>query len=279
MSPKKVSVFEYTDYRQYLEDYYNYQKENSSHFSYRYFAQAAGFSSHNVLKLVIRGERNVAQKSIHKYIKALKMSEREAEYFKILVLFNQSSNEEDKRQYLEQLFRFQEGAKTRRLSELQYHLYTEWYHAPIRELVSCGIQDPKEIARRLDPAIGGKKAQESLDLLSELELIETNENGDLILKDKTIETAPELNSFIVREHNRSMVGLAQRSIREIDKNRREVSGMTLGISHRRFELMKSKIQKFKEELLQDVITDEEESELVYQLNFQLFPLINEGKKI
>ncbi|MGE0616139.1 MAG: TIGR02147 family protein, partial [Bacteriovoracia bacterium] len=43
----KPNLFEYTDYRKYLEDYYNFKKATDPGFSYRSFAKAAGFTSSN----------------------------------------------------------------------------------------------------------------------------------------------------------------------------------------------------------------------------------------
>ena len=40
-----ISIFDYTDYRRYLSDYYYKCKRVSKAFSYRYFAKKAGVNS------------------------------------------------------------------------------------------------------------------------------------------------------------------------------------------------------------------------------------------
>ena len=67
-------IFAYTNYRSFLKDLYDHKKKTTSYFSYRYFSKKAGFSSHNVLKLIINGERNIAYDSIPKFSKALELS-------------------------------------------------------------------------------------------------------------------------------------------------------------------------------------------------------------
>jgi uncharacterized protein (TIGR02147 family) len=107
----QLSIYDYLDFRAYLRDYYAMQKKRTRFFSYRYFAQKADFSSHNVLKQVIEGQRNIALKSIPKFVKALNHLPREGEYFKLLVLYCQSKNESEKNYLFKGLFRYQEGSK------------------------------------------------------------------------------------------------------------------------------------------------------------------------
>ena len=52
---------------------------------------------------------------------------------------------------------------------------------------------------------------------------------------------------------------------------REISCLTMTMSRKCFEVIKQKIVDFKEEILADVLEDKD-SDQVYQLNFQLFPL-------
>ena len=93
---QKISIYDYINYREYLKDYYTLQKTTTKFFSYWYFSGKAGFSSQNVLKQVIDGQRNVAKKSIHKFCTALNLSEVESQYLGLLVRFNQSKNPEEK---------------------------------------------------------------------------------------------------------------------------------------------------------------------------------------
>ena len=48
-------ILQYTNYRVFLRDYYEYKKKTSTAFSLRFFAEKAGLSSHAHLKLAICG--------------------------------------------------------------------------------------------------------------------------------------------------------------------------------------------------------------------------------
>jgi len=63
---KKVNIFDYLNYRQFLKDIFAYKKKVNPRYSYRVFARQAGFSSPATLKYVIDGERNVSDKSLLK---------------------------------------------------------------------------------------------------------------------------------------------------------------------------------------------------------------------
>ena len=52
-------ILQYTNYRVFLRDYYEYKKKTSTAFSLRFFAEKAGLSSHAHLKLAIDGKRNI----------------------------------------------------------------------------------------------------------------------------------------------------------------------------------------------------------------------------
>ena len=54
-------ILQYTNYRVFLRDYYEYKKKTSTAFSLRFFAEKAGLSSHAHLKLAIDGKRNITK--------------------------------------------------------------------------------------------------------------------------------------------------------------------------------------------------------------------------
>jgi cell division protein FtsW (lipid II flippase) len=57
-------VLQYTNFRVYLRDYYEFKKKTLPAFSLRYFAEKAGLSSHAHLKLTIDGKRNITKGTV-----------------------------------------------------------------------------------------------------------------------------------------------------------------------------------------------------------------------
>ena len=277
---KKLNIFGYIDYRQYLKDYYELQKKQTRYFSYRYFSNKAGFSSHNVLKQVISGERNIAYNSIGKFCSALNFTSRECDYFRLLVLFGQSKNENEKNELFREMTQYKKGSRIKKLSELQYKMYSDWHHAVIRELITFVDvrSNYDDIAKLFSPAIKPNQVKKSLTLLEELGIIKKDTSGKWVQNDPIIKTAPEIESLSIRNFNRKMIRLAEEAIGKVEPEDREVSGMTVGISRESFNKIKQKIQDFKDELLNDILNDSTLSDEVYQINFQFFPLIKKNKK-
>jgi hypothetical protein len=98
----KLNIFEYSDYRKYLADYYKLRKQQSAKFSYRFFAMKAGFSSASYLKLVIDGKRNLTECSQEKFSNAIGLNEKESEYFTALIGLSQSLTEREKMKFFKQ---------------------------------------------------------------------------------------------------------------------------------------------------------------------------------
>ncbi|MCB0389722.1 MAG: TIGR02147 family protein, partial [Bdellovibrionales bacterium] len=139
---EKPIVFEYTDFRLYLSDMYNYLKSTKPQFSYRYFSQKSGFSSPNFLKLVINGDRNLSEESILKFTNGLALDSVESEYFKILVHFNQSSLPLERAQFAEEMFIFLNRRKIVTINSSEMNYYARWFNIVIREMV--GLKNFKE---------------------------------------------------------------------------------------------------------------------------------------
>jgi uncharacterized protein (TIGR02147 family) len=279
MEMKKIKIFEYDDYRAYLRDLYRFYKETKPQFSYRYFSQKAGFRSPNFLQLVIDGKRNLSPESIEKFTNALKLSKKEAEFFRVLVYLNQARTVSEKKIYAEQLMQFRPLRCIHPLRQGQYRYYTEGHNIAIRELTTLPefTEDPAWIARRLVPPISPQQARKSIDLLLQLGLLKRDESGRLVRSDAFISTGDEVTSTSVANYHRAMIQKGAEALDRFPGPARDISSVTMALSDENFQEIKALIQRFRKELL--AIADQDQSpEGVYQVNFQLFPLAKGAKK-
>lgn len=268
-----LSVFIYMDYREYLRDWYQGTKARYPSYSLRVFAKRAGFRSHNFLKMVMQGKRNLTEQSIRKFIKGLRLTPKEADYFATLVAYNQASDSEGRQLYYEHLLQAQELSHVKKLAQEQYDYYGSWHHTAVRELVSHPAfkEDPRWIAGRLSPPITPAQAQESLDLLQKLGMVERDRSGRLRQTDKLLTTGPEVHSQKVAQYHRLIMDLAKSAIERFPRNSRDISCLTLGISQKMLPILKRRIQLFREEVMRLISTDRE-TDTVIQFNLQFFPL-------
>jgi uncharacterized protein (TIGR02147 family) len=93
------SIFNYNDYRRFLEDYYNHSKQLNRYFSYRFFARKANITSHNLLHYIINGKKNLTKDFLPKFAMAIGLNEREHRFFDILVSYNHSKDDDAKNYY------------------------------------------------------------------------------------------------------------------------------------------------------------------------------------
>lgn len=276
----KPDILEYDSYRRYLRDTYAFLKQEQSHFSFRFFSRMAGFSSPNFLKLVMEEQRNLSAESVEKFIKALKLTGKDASHFRQLVLLEQSATLEEKKFYAEQLLKSKNYKKLKPLSEKEFAYYANWFYIPIREMVALPHfqENPRWIAEQLVPKIQTSEAKKALDDLIELGMLKRNNDGRLTQTDSSVSTGDNITSTSVINFHQTMAKLGGESIKRIHHSQRDISSVTITLSRKNFDEMKKLVQNFRRELLalseKDPAPDE-----VYQLNFHFFPLTDiKGKE-
>jgi len=215
---------------------YEQRKEVDGYFSYRFFSGKAGFRSPNFLKLVIDGKRNLSPDSVEKFVRALKLNRREADFFRILVHLNQARTVDEKRIYVEQIMRFQPVRYIHPLRQEQYEYYSQWYNIAIREAVGLPdfVEDPAWIARKLVPPISPGQARKALDLLLRLGLLRREESGRLVQTDAFITTGDEVTSTSVANYHREMMRKGSEAIDLFPPADRDISSVTMSLSIEKF---------------------------------------------
>lgn len=111
-------LFNYLDYRHFLRDWLASAKKHYG-FSYRVFSRRAGLKSPSLYKMVMDGDRDLIEGSLHKFLEGLSLSVREKEYFAALVLYNQAKSQDHKERHLARirLLRERDGEKTKGAGE------------------------------------------------------------------------------------------------------------------------------------------------------------------
>jgi uncharacterized protein (TIGR02147 family) len=269
-------VLQYSNYRTYLADYYEAKKAQSPIFSHRYFAQKAGISSPNYLKLVMDGKRNLTKKSLVKFAAGLGLKGLRAEFFENLVFFNQAEALPERNVYYGLILRTRAKAGLRRLDEAQFHLFSDWRHIAVRELAAVkGFRpDARWVTKKMGKAITEKEAEESLKLLAVLGLLKKTANG-FAQSDVNITTADEVRSLLVKNYHHQMIRMAAASLDNLPSAQRDISSITIPIHARDFAKVKEQIQLMRKELL-NLAAEPGAGEDVVQVNIQLFPLTEMG---
>jgi len=275
----RPNIFEYDNYRVYLKAFYSWSKSQNPKFSFRFFSRIAGFQSPSFLKHVMEGERNLSPESIEKFVKALKLNKEEGDFFKNLVHFNQSTSIAERQRFSSEILKSKSYRKMHPLKEVQGKCVSYWYFSPIRELVGMpGFkEDPAWISKKLVPPISPMQAQRALDALIKSELLIRDDHGKLMQADRFIGTLDAVISSSQAHCHKELIKKAGESIDCVPREKREIGAVTLRLSAKNINKIKEMIQN-----LRDVIVSEASRELdpdmIYQWNFQLFPLADTKKE-
>jgi uncharacterized protein (TIGR02147 family) len=271
------NIFEYTDYKKFLADYYEKAKERNPGFSYQVFSQKAGIKSRGFLYNAVHGKRTLSKSHVFGLSQALNLNKSETAYLENLVAFNQAKSLKERNYFYERLSSIRPGKKHGWKPQIvrndQFEFYSKWYHSVIRSLIDLHgfAGDYEKLARNVYPRIKPLQAKKSVELLLRLGLVRKRPNGSYAVTDKSIATPKEVAGLAVMNFHRDAGRLAMAALNDVHKDRRNFSAMTLGISHETYKEICNDILALRRAIQQKAEADNS-ADAVYQLNFQFFPV-------
>lgn len=268
------NLFNYYDYREFLHDYYHFNKQKNPSYSYRLFARKAKLGSPNYLKLVVDGKRRITDRTVYQFARGLGLTKDEEKYFRELVLFQEVNDPDSKDTHLKSLVKYQEKQRNPTpLKADKIKFLGEWQHAVIRELVLLkGFQENTGwLVKKLGNKITEAQAKESIELLQRLQLLQRNANGALEQSEPLLTSSDEVPSNVLRSLHRTFLRKAINSIFTVPLDRRELSGLVLAVPNHKLKDMKEEIKEFRKKLNRKY-SFEKNSDEVYFVGLYMFPL-------
>lgn len=278
-----IRVFDYTDYRTYLGDYYKDQKALNPYFSYRYFAGKAHISSIGLYKDVVDRKQSLSRRAIAKFSDAMNHKKREAEYFEAMVFFSDAATIEERKNYFERMMACRES-KARLINKSSYEYYTQWYYSAIRALLSFFPFDGTDfasLANKLSPPVKIEQTKKAIEVLLKLGMIQQNRNGfyepcDQIITTGLIRNNKQSHVLSIIDFQKKFLTLAAEAYGRYTDRQMDMSSITLSVSQATRILIKEEAAAFRKKVL-SMAENDTHPECVYQLNCQLFPLTDPGK--
>lgn len=264
------SVFEYDNYREYLKDKHDSGKRAS--FSWRAIALRAKISNPNFLRQVMLGERNLSEKKVVAVGMAIGLQGVELEFWILLVEYCQADTEAARKHYKQELGQIRGDVCPTVISEGLAEYYGHWYIPAIRELVTLYDfhDDYALLGKSLYPPISEPEAQYAVQVLSRYHFIQKDEFGRWVETHRALRSGcPKQRQTLIRYHQ-DMLGKASEVMLALDKNKRFVGGMTLGISKECFRKILAEAEKFKNRVATLALNDSKGDEVVH-VALQIFP--------
>ena len=81
------TIFEYTNYREFLKDFFEDSKRQDHSFTHRSLAQRLGLLTPNLILLIMQGKRNLTPAISGRLAKLLRFTIRQRRYFDAMVSF------------------------------------------------------------------------------------------------------------------------------------------------------------------------------------------------
>jgi uncharacterized protein (TIGR02147 family) len=275
-----VNIFEFTDYKEYLQHFFSEKKRENPRFSYQMLARAMGFNNRGFIYNIVQGSKRISKSHCYKISKALGHSKNETEYFENIVSYDQAKNNEERMFYRERalLIRSIKGSDAKLISQDQYEFYSTWYHSAVRSII--GMHQFRgefvQLAKKLNPAITAAQAKKSVQLLERLGLVVRGNDGIYRLTGKSIRIGADISPTAKTNFHAECTELAKKAIiREAPESRTAIS-LTLGMSRSTYEIVRNETERFKSRVI-ELAAGDEQADTVYQYQLVLFPLSNDGK--
>ncbi len=269
-------ILEYTDYRQYIADYYADRKAKSA-FSWQEFATAAGFSSPVYLKYVSEGRFNLSEEAAVRTARSMHLAEFECDFFVEMVKFDHAKNDAEKRAAFSKMVSIADAHKSKILEGESFRFFEDWKNPVLRELAPAmpGAK-PLALAHACRPEVSAAEVSESLNFLVKADLLKKDKDGNYAQTDKIVTTGPmNITPLAVRGLHRQMGEFALDAIENVPQDERHFSGLTLGITRGAYDEIVQKIAEFRKEII-EIATRESATDEVYRLNVQFFPMTNKS---
>lgn len=264
-------IYRYTDYRSFLNDWFEESKSRQPHMSYRSLGSRIPIDPGNLIR-VLRGQRHISEAMAPRFVKALHLTDREALYFQALVPYTKARSEQATGDALQKLLALRE-LRVKTLAAEQYRFYHEWHHTAVRLLVALGAfnGDADSLARILRPSITSQQAEESIQLLRSLGMIRQDLDGAWSLTDDFISTGDTWKGKAVEEFQRQSIQLALEAFDRHPIEHRSMSTLSLAIPQSKLPELKQITKQFRAQVMRWAGI-QENPDSVYQVNIQIFPL-------
>ena len=272
------TIYNYTDYRKFLQDKFAELKAEHSYFSYRYVAAEAGFKSPGFFTQVLQSKSNLSDRLIPCLARVFNLKPRDSHYFELMVHYNQAISHEEKRRYFGKMVACKK-ARVTTIGPDAYEFYDKWYYSAIRAILHYEPfeGDYKKLAKMVIPSITVTEAKKAVAVLHRLGFIEKSESGIYTITSKNITTGLNTDSIIINNFLINTLDIAKDAFYKFSKEKRSFSALTASVSDEGYEMIKQRIDEFRSELVALIKTDSG-VDRVYQVNFQLFPLTSVDKE-
>lgn len=270
------TIYQYTDHKIFLRDWFVEKKKSPSGFSYEKFSQLVGLSSPNYMKMVIEGKRNLTISNIHQVATGLRLSFDETQYLEALTLLNQSKVPQERSYFKHRLRALKDSKPTQSFHLNHFNLIAQWYFpAVVVVLDGCSVDQAPSIIKQ-KTGLTDRQIQDVISILKEKSMLcEIDgfyklEFSHFVVQDK------KALSDANKKYLLDQLMLSRDLLENKYSKGPKFYAHTFTISRDSFNTFSEKVNSFIETLTTE--SNAESPDEVIQLNIQLFKVLDREKK-
>lgn len=277
---KQTGVFGYLNYRLFLNDQFNFLKR-FRRLTLKQFTVKANIKTPGMLKWVIENKRNITLNTAKGFAEALELKGKEIDYFITLVEYNQTNDPNRKAACFDNLIRLRPRSKVFRQDKRENRYFSRHHYVVIREMVA--LPDFKEdydwIGKRCFPSISPTEVKQSVESLLKLKLLARSPDGRLI-QGEDINNHRDFDTQVAEayHYHESALDKTRRALTDLPQEERHFHVLTIPLPKSMVTEIVSDYQKIREKIISRVNDNVNQTEEVYQINFQIFPVTKKQEK-
>jgi uncharacterized protein (TIGR02147 family) len=265
-------IYDYFEYREYLNHIYNYFKQEDPSFSHRKFLLSAGIPGSTYLLRIMNGERKLPIKNSTRFSEALGLDSSETAFFHVLVQFCNEKNYDKRNVCLREMLKIRAQNTTHALIDQKLSYFERWYYPVVRDLLPLVKfnEDYNFLGRMLLPPIKACQAEQAVKYLLTNEFIRKNEDGTYEPTDQILSTPPQITSTILSRFHRKNLEINIEMFDIIPQSKRSVSSLTVSVSEDTFQKIRVILDETRKKILA-VTREGKNPDKVCHIGLQLIP--------
>lgn len=268
----------FLDYKEFLYALYKEMKNTDKRYTYAKFAVDLGLPEGNSIYQIVKGRRPLTAKNAKKIIDSLKIKGPERRFLQTLVDYINSQDIFQKDTAFKKLYEIKETLLDKKHQKETLEYFSEWFYPVIGEVMKCfpNGASKEDVEGILRVKLGQKTVDRALSFLSSLGILD-DVDGHYFRTNLDLSTGPETHNLAVASIHQEMLHQSAKALTEVAAEDRDVSAVTIAISHDKIGEVKALIHNLQQNLLQ-LESDNKNIDTVFQVNVQAFPFTRRIKE-
>ena len=271
-----INIYDFIDYREFLSSYIEQMQEVKSSWSLNAFANLLGAKNGSTIFKILNGERNLGNELTKKICNYFNFPPEQEEYFRDLIKLDQFSKSSTIYKLVKRGLKSKlEDTKVRNVEMNRDSSNSSIWYYILRVLIENKILDPEtyKLKEELYVCPPSNIQQIVADLKREKLLIK--KDGKLILSDEHLETLTSTTPGSLCRTHINMLEFTIETFKNIDFNKENLysSNYTVSLTEEDYKELRNELAETIRVFVNECSGEIKSQKKVYQLQFQLYPLI------